>query len=97
MPPDHPEHQYVLFVRPRAPEQEVWTGKRAGVEGAKERFGADEAYPIEEFDEKISEYIGTSGQLYYGFGADDALIRRLSNSSRGIDDIAYVRERDPPP
>ena len=32
--PDHPEHQYILFVRPRAPEQEVWTGKRAGVEGA---------------------------------------------------------------
>ena len=30
--PDHPEHQYALFVRPRAPELEVWTGKRAGVE-----------------------------------------------------------------
>ena len=75
--PDHPEHQYVLFVRPRAPEQEVWTGKRAGVEGAKEHFGADEAYPIEEFDEKISEYIGTAERLYYGFGADEAFNRKI--------------------
>ena len=75
--PDHPEHQYVLFVRPRTPEQEVWTGKRAGVEGAKERFGADEAYPIEEFDEKISEYIGTSERLYYGFGADDVFNQKI--------------------
>jgi Xaa-Pro aminopeptidase len=81
--PDHPEHQYVLFVRPRTPEQEVWTGKRAGVEGAKERFGADEAYPIEEFDEKISEYIGTSERLYYGFGADDVFNQKIIELLKG--------------
>ena len=81
--PDHPEHQYVLFVRPCAPEQEVWTGKRAGVEGAKERFGADEAYPIEEFDEKISEYIGTSARLYYGFGADEAFNQKIIELLKG--------------
>ena len=81
--PDHPEHQYVLFVRPRAPEQEVWTGKRAGVEGAKERFGADEAYPIEEFDEKISEYIGTPERLYYGFGADDVFNQKIIELLKG--------------
>ena len=75
--PDHPENQYVLFVRPRAPEQEVWTGKRAGIEGTKEHFGADEAYPIEEFDEKISEYIGKSERLYYGFGVDEAFNRKI--------------------
>ena len=81
--PDHPEHQYVLFVRPRVPEQEVWTGKRAGVDGAKERFGADEAYPIEEFDEKIAEYIGTSEQLYYGFGADEAFNQKIIELLKG--------------
>ena len=75
--PDHPEHQYILFVRPRVPEQEVWTGKRAGVEGAKERFGADAAYPIEEFDEKIPEYIGTSERLYYGFGMNEAFNQKI--------------------
>ena len=81
--PDHPEHQYVLFVRPRVPEQEVWTGKRAGVEGAKERFGADEAYSIEEFDEKISEYIGASERLYYGFGADEAFNHKIIEILKG--------------
>ena len=81
--PDHPEHQYILFVRPRAPEQEVWTGKRAGVEGAKEHFGADEAYPIEEFDEKISEYIGTAERLYYGFGADEAFNQKIIQLLKG--------------
>ena len=81
--PDHPEHQYVLFVRPRAPEQEVWTGKRAGVEGAKDRFGADEAYPIEEFDEKITEYIGQAEKLYYAFGADEAFDRKIIQLLKG--------------
>lgn len=81
--PDHPEHQYILFVRPRVPEQEVWTGKRAGVDGAKERFGADEAYPIEEFDDKISEYIGTSERVYYGFGADEAFNQKIIELLKG--------------
>lgn len=39
---------YTLFVRPRDPEQEAWNGRRAGVDGAIERFGADAAYPIDE-------------------------------------------------
>ena len=75
--PDCPEHQYVLFVRPRLPKEEIWTGKRAGVEGAKEQFGADEAYPTGEFDEKIFEYLKKVDRLYYSFGADEAFNRRI--------------------
>ena len=28
------DKKYTLFVRPRDPEQEIWVGRRAGVEGA---------------------------------------------------------------
>src|SRR5215510_14903869 len=45
------EPNYTLFVRPRDPEREIWDGRRAGVEGAKKEFGADESFPIVEFDE----------------------------------------------
>src|SRR6267378_4445160 len=31
--------QYILFVRPRDPEREIWDGRRAGVEGAVNSFG----------------------------------------------------------
>src|SRR5918994_571575 len=37
------EQKYTLFVRPRDPEREIWDGRRAGVEGAKSEYGADEA------------------------------------------------------
>src|SRR5690606_41834626 len=38
----------VMFVQPRDPERETWTGRRAGVEGAIEQYGADAAYPMDE-------------------------------------------------
>src|SRR3982751_6031267 len=44
--------RYTLFVRPRDPEREIWDGRRAGVEGARSKFGADESFAIAEFDEK---------------------------------------------
>src|SRR5437870_12547316 len=49
------DERYTLFVRPRDREKETWTGRRAGVEGAKEKFGADAAFSVEEFQEKLSE------------------------------------------
>jgi Xaa-Pro aminopeptidase len=41
---------YTLFVLPRDVEKEAWEGKRAGVAGAVDGYGADAAYPVEEFD-----------------------------------------------
>jgi Xaa-Pro aminopeptidase len=51
--PSAPAEQFVLFVRPRDREQEIWNGYRAGVDGAKERHGADAAYPVSEFDAEL--------------------------------------------
>src|SRR5438093_4225441 len=43
--PDAKEH-FVLFVRPQDPERTIWVGRRAGVEGALEVYGADAAFPL---------------------------------------------------
>src|SRR6185436_14443143 len=40
--PEAPE-RFVLFVRPRDPDREVWIGRRAGVDGAVKEYGADAA------------------------------------------------------
>src|SRR5437868_9535958 len=53
--PTHAKERYVLFVRPRDREMEIWTGRRAGVEGAIATYGADAAYPIEQLDQKLRE------------------------------------------
>ena len=68
--PHHSEHKFVLFVQPKELEKEVWTGYRYGVEGAKEIFGADEAYSIAELDEKLPGYIEKADRIYYHLGRD---------------------------
>ena len=76
------EQKYTLFVRPRDPEREVWDGRRAGVEGAKSEFGAEEALPITEFDEKLHEILDGANILYYRLGVnsdlDDKIIREIA-------------------
>ncbi|MFM5999496.1 MAG: aminopeptidase P N-terminal domain-containing protein [Dolichospermum sp.] len=68
--PHHPEHHFILFVQPKDPEKEVWTGYRCGVEGAKEFYGADIAYPIAELDEKLPQYLEKADRIYYHLGRD---------------------------
>src|SRR4051794_18858747 len=53
MRPGAESERIVMFVRPRDPEMEVWDGKRAGLEGAKERYGADMAYPSAELATRL--------------------------------------------
>ena len=68
--PHHEEHQFILFVQPKDIERETWTGLRAGVEVAKEKYGADEAYPIGELDEKLPQYLENADRIFYHFGRD---------------------------
>jgi Xaa-Pro aminopeptidase len=77
--PAHAKERYVLFVRPRDREVEIWNGRRAGVEGAVATYGADAAYPIDTLDEKLREYLIGRSTLYYrlGHAAFDGRITRL--------------------
>ncbi|WP_315789743.1 aminopeptidase P N-terminal domain-containing protein [Fischerella sp. JS2] len=77
--PHHPQHQFVLFVQPKDREQEVWSGYRCGVEAAKERYGADEAYPIAELDEKLPQYLEKADRIYYRLGRDRAFNDKILN------------------
>jgi Xaa-Pro aminopeptidase len=80
------ERKLVLFVRPRDREKEIWTGRRAGVEGAKEQYGADEAYVVSELDEKLPRLVEGARTLWYRIGFDaawDARLSRILNDLRG--------------
>ena len=66
--PHHEEHRFVLFVQPKEWEKEVWSGYLTGVETAKEKYGADEVYPIAELDEKLPQYLEKAERIYYHLG-----------------------------
>ena len=52
--PDAPDgKKYVLFVRPRDLRREAWAGVRVGPDEAPAAYGADAAFALEDFDEKL--------------------------------------------
>jgi Xaa-Pro aminopeptidase len=75
--PHHEEHKFVLFVQPKDPEKETWHGYRVGVDAAKERYGADEAYPIAELDEHLPKYLEQADRIYYRLGRDRTFTQTL--------------------
>lgn len=82
--PGAESERVVLFVRPRDPEKETWNGRRAGVEGAVARYGADAAYPVDQLDGKLPELIANVDDLYYGLGNDDAFDLRIARAIAGM-------------
>jgi Xaa-Pro aminopeptidase len=77
--PHHEEHKFVLFVQPKDLEKETWHGYRAGVEGAKELYGADEAFSIAELAEKLPKYLEKADRIYYHFGRDRTFDQTVLN------------------
>jgi len=63
--PEREQGQYILFCREKDIEQEIWHGRRAGLEGACELYGADDAFPITDIDDIIPGLIESCRRLYY--------------------------------
>ena len=100
--PAHVKERFVLFVRPRDREMEIWNGRRAGTEGAIATYGADAAYTIDQLDAKLREYAVERLVLYYRLGnaAFDARVTRLVAELRAARARGFttpVRIEDPSP
>lgn len=94
----------VLFVRKRDAEREMWDGERYGVEGAKQVFGVDESYPIDELGSRLPELLKGAERIYYRAGqshesdaqvlaAAESARRAHGRSGRGLLPIADPNEK----
>jgi Xaa-Pro aminopeptidase len=82
--PHDPAHRLTLFVRPRDPEREAWDGPRAGPEGARERYGADAAYPIGELRERLAALLEPADAIWYALGSSASLDAMVVELVRGF-------------
>lgn len=72
------EHgEYVLFCEEKNPEMEIWTGRRAGPEGAVADFGADDAFPVGDIDEILPGLIEGCERIYCAMGVSPDFDRQL--------------------
>lgn len=67
--------RFILFVQPRDPGAETWTGLRPGVEGAVERYGADESYSSGEFEKRLPDLLAGQSRVFHRYGSDLELDR----------------------
>ncbi len=79
--------QMVLFVREKDRLKETWEGRRAGLEGAKAEFQADEAFPISTFTEKLPDWLEDREVVSYFFGEQEAWDREMMQA------LSEVRSR----
>jgi Xaa-Pro aminopeptidase len=86
--PGAEKDRFVLFVRPRDAEREVWDGRRAGVEGAVATYGADAAYPASELDKRLPELICNHEDLHHGLGHNPRFDRVVTQT------IAHLRSTE---
>ncbi len=82
--PGRSHAEYVLFCRERDAEKEMWNGYRAGQEGAVERYGADDSFPIGDLDEILPRMLEQCERVFYAMGCNPELDRRMSEWISGI-------------
>ena len=61
------EKKFILFVKPENVISAQWFGDLPGIEGAVADFGADEAFPFEDFEKILAEKMEGCGTVFSDF------------------------------
>lgn len=61
------ENQATLFLRPKDAEQEIWQGRRLGVDMAELTLSVDQACPIDELDESVTLALENVENVFFSF------------------------------
>lgn len=66
--PGRPNGEYVIFCREKDPKRELWDGRRAGLEGVVEHYGADDAFPFEDIGDILPGMMEERNKVYTNVG-----------------------------
>jgi len=75
--PGRAHGEYILFCRERDPEMETWHGRRAGLEGACEIYGADDAFPIGDIDDILPGLLENRERVFCTMGCNAVFDKQL--------------------
>ncbi|WP_407276578.1 aminopeptidase P N-terminal domain-containing protein [Halothiobacillus sp. DCM-1] len=76
--PKRAEGEVILFVTPFDPERARWEGARTGLEGACQHYGADQAFALDEIDERLPELLAGYERVTLPFAAHDWVLNTLN-------------------
>jgi Xaa-Pro aminopeptidase len=90
------EQPVVMFVQPRDPERETWTGRRYGPEGAVEVFGADAAHDWSELASQLPALLLGLHTLHYRFAEEPENDRLVAGAVQRARRLARRNHLDVP-
>lgn len=74
------EERFVLFVRDKDPEAELWSGPRLGPAEARDLHGADECYALSELETRLPELLSVSDHIHFRQGRGGPTDRLVSEA-----------------
>jgi Xaa-Pro aminopeptidase len=89
------ERRYLLFVRPRDKEKEIWNGRRLGVDGAVSELGADQAFTVAEMEAALPGLFDGARTLWFKLGADASWDQRVIRTLGELRGAARAGKRGP--
>ncbi len=66
--PGRADGEFVLFVRPKDREREIWDGYRAGPDGAVSDYAADQAFTLAELDTELPKILANRKAVFHTLG-----------------------------
>jgi len=86
--PGRPDGEFLLFCRENDSQKEQWDGSRTGLQGAIEKYGADQSFPIYQFEQKLPALLNKRDKIYTIMGRYPAFDSELLNC------ISEVKQRN---
>src|SRR5258706_12465320 len=65
------QNQRIRFCRDKNLEREIWDGFRYGPAVAREKFGFDAAFAIEQLDQEMPALLADAGAVFYTLGQNE--------------------------
>lgn len=75
--PKRKEGEFILFNRVRDRSREIWDGPRAGQDGAKKDYGADQAFPFDDFENMLPELLSGREEIHYPLGSHNVFDNQM--------------------
>ncbi len=94
--PGREQAEFILFCRDKNPEKETWDGLRAGPDGVKEHFGADDAFPISDLDDILPGLMENRHSVYCTMGRNPVFDQQLIGWVNGLRNGGQSGNTHPP-
>ncbi|KAA3641277.1 MAG: M24 family metallopeptidase [Proteobacteria bacterium] len=90
-----PHQAEILFCREKNPDKMTWDGPMVGTEGAVSDYGFDQAYDINEVDQRLPVLLQDRERLVFKLGEHEQFDHKISSWVRNIEQRKGQKSRAP--